>query len=114
MDQEFKQRMEQAGVDVSGGTERFMGNEALFEKFLRRFPQDKTYAELVDAISAGDIGRAFTAAHTLKGVCGNLSMLRMEQLVSRQVEYLRGGDLASASGLMPDIAAVYEAVINAI
>lgn len=110
MDSELKSRMEQAGVDVVSGLERFMGNEALFERFFRRFMDDKSYAELVDAISCKDTERAFTAAHTLKGVCGNLSMVRMEKLVGSQVEALRAGDFISASNLMPDISAAYESI----
>jgi HPt (histidine-containing phosphotransfer) domain-containing protein len=111
---ELKLRMEQAGVDVSSGVERFMGNEALFERFLRRFIDDKSYIELAEAISAGDAERAFMAAHTLKGVCGNLSMVRLENLVRSQVEYLRSGDFLSASKLMPDITAAYEIIISVI
>ncbi len=114
MDNIQKKRMEESGIDVDSGLARFMGNEALYEKFLGRFCDDKSYAELVQTVADGDCEKAFAAAHTLKGVCGNLSMIRLEQLVSRQVEYLRSGELEPAAQMMPEITTAYEDIIRII
>ena len=114
MDSIQKKRLADSGIDVDSGWARFMGNEALYEKFLGKFCDDKSYAELVQTIADGDCEKAFVAAHTLKGVCGNLSMTKLEQLVSRQVEYLRGGELAPAADMMPEITAAYEDIIHVI
>ena len=80
--------------------------------------------EAVDAVNAagGIVFEAhpywcgFTAAElmTLKGICGNLSMTALLQLFTRQVEALRGGDLASARAMMAQITPAYEAVAAAI
>lgn len=51
-----------------------MGNEALLERFLKKFPQDENYQKLCAAMEASDWEAALTAAHTLKGICGNLSI----------------------------------------
>lgn len=114
MDSVRKQKLEESGIDVDSGMARFMGNEALYEKFLKKFCDDKSYADLVQAVADGDCEKAFVAAHTLKGVCGNLSMTTLEQLVSRQVEYLRSGELVPAADMMPEITAAYEDIIHVI
>ncbi len=114
MDNALRQNLEAAGIDVTSGLERFMNNETLYEKFLKRFCDDTTYADLHAAVSAQDCEKAFTAAHTLKGVCGNLSMTNLEQLVKQQVEFLRAGELSPAVEMMPDISAAYKAVVQAL
>ena len=104
----YNAALEAAGVDVADALARFMGSEALLEKYLRRFPEDPNYQALCQALGAGDAAGAFTAAHTLKGVCANLSLTRLLDPLSRQVECLRAGDLAGAAALAPETAAAYE------
>lgn len=109
-----KQTLANAGIDVDGALERFMGNEALLVRFLGKFPDDPNFFALEAAIAAGNCDAAFTAAHTLKGVCGNLSMTALFDTVSRQTERLRGGDLAAAAGMMEALRSQYQAVCSAI
>ena len=72
MTEQFKNQLQSAGVDVSGALNRFMNNEGLYERFLRKFPADTSYQNLLNAIDSSDFEEAFRAAHTLKGVAGNL------------------------------------------
>ena len=113
MTQERKRALEACGISVDDALERFMGNEALLERMLLRFPEDPSYGELVQAMERDDREGAFRAAHTLKGVCGNLSMGRLYRLVSDQVELLRGGSWDAARAMMPSVTQVYEAVCAA-
>lgn len=109
-----KQVLVDAGIDVDGALERFMGSEALLVRFLRKFPADPNFSALETALAAGDCDGAFTAAHTLKGVCGNLSITALFEAVSRQTEQLRAGDLAAAAAMMPALTAQYQDVCRAI
>ena len=109
-----KQMLADAGIDVDGALERFMGSEALLVRFLGKFPADPNFSALEAALAAGDCDGAFTAAHTLKGVCGNLSMTALFDEVSHQTELLRAGDLAGAAAMMPALTARYQAVCRAI
>ena len=61
----------------------------LVEKFVGRFPEDKSFETLCAAVEAGDREGAFRAAHTLKGVCANLSFTRLLHSASRLTEALR-------------------------
>ena len=114
MQAEKKARLEKAGLDVSGALERFMGNDALLERFLNKFLNDTNYGKLTAAMSAGDKETALTAAHTLKGVCGNLSMTELFDLLTQQVNAFRADDWDHAKALMPGIALAYEQIVNAI
>lgn len=55
--------------------------------------EDPNYEEMIKAIREKDTEQAFHYAHTLKGVCANLSLWRMQDAVSGVVEGLRMGKL---------------------
>ena len=109
-----KEILTAAGIQADEALERLMGSEALLERFLKKFLQDKSYEELVSAIEGQELERAFRAAHTLKGVCGNLSFTALYQLLTRQVALFRAEDWAGACALMPQIDQAYAAVLDAI
>lgn len=114
MTEEIREKLLSAGIETETAIERFMGNEALYLKFLLRFENDESYSRLCDAMERGDCQDAFVAAHTLKGVCGNLSINRMENILREQVEYLRGGKLDKAQKMMEGLTAEYEQVKDAL
>ena len=104
----------EAGVDCAGGVARFLGQDALYERFVRQFPQDPSFAALQTALAAGDLPAAFTAAHTLKGTSGNLSFNRLFEDIKPLVEALRAGDAAAAAPLFPPVAEDYCLLLDAI
>lgn len=114
MDEKRKARLEAAGIDMAELSERFMNNDALMTRFLSRFPQDKNHDMLKRALADGDVQAAYNAAHTLKGVTGNLSMHTLFTAVCNVVEPLRSGNLAEAENNVAALDAAYEAVINAL
>lgn len=63
------------------------------ERYVIRFLEDPNYEEMIKAIREKDTEQAFHYAHTLKGVCANLSLWRMQDAVSGVVEGLRMGKL---------------------
>lgn len=114
MDANKKLLLEEAGVDVAEASARFMNNDALLTRFLLKFPQDQNVPALRQALAAGDTEAAFAAAHTLKGVAGNLSMKEIYSQASLVTELLRGGDLDGARQQMPALEAAYGRVTDAI
>lgn len=114
MTPERRKRLEAAGIDVAAALERMMGSEALLERLLGKFLDDPQYPALCAALERADAEQAASAAHTLKGVCGNLSMTDLYGLFTRQVDALRTGDLPLARGMMGEIGPAYEAVRRAI
>lgn len=109
-----KEKLKEVGIDIDSTLQRFMGNEALMEKFLLRFEEDKAYADLVEAVATQDAEKAVTASHTLKGVSGNLSMTELYALTTEQVRLLREEKIQEAFDMMPQIQAVYKKLVEAI
>ena len=61
----------------------------LIEKFIGKFLDDRSFETLCREIEAGHRREAFRAAHTLTGVCANLSFTCLMESVSRLTEALR-------------------------
>lgn len=114
MDASIREILTNGGIDVDGMLQRCMGSEALVVRLLKKFPADATYARLVEAFAKNDADGALEASHTLKGVCGNLSISELFALLDKQVATLRHNDMAGAAAMMPDVALKYDAAVQAI
>lgn len=116
MTDERKAILQAGGFNVDEAMNRFMNSEQLWIKFLKKFKADVSFRDLVKAIEEKDGEKAFAAAHTLKGITGNLAMSRFNALISEQTEYLRGeaGDMEAATAMMPQITELYENTIKII
>lgn len=82
----------------------------LIERFIVKFLDDDSYANLCSAMKDGHREEAFRAAHTLKGVCGNLSIVRLYDAASELTELLRpqmDAIPAGANVLMEHVDAAY-------
>ena len=88
----LKEQFEAYGGDYEATMARFMHNEAMYRKFLGMFFQDQNLHRLGEALEAGDLRGAFEAAHTLKGVVGNMGLAPLYRAVCAMVEPLRAGD----------------------
>lgn len=114
MDEAAKQHLEQEGVAVSEAVKRLLGNMPMYERFLRRFPDDPNYGRLVEAVAGQDKKKTYSAAHTLKGICGNLSISHLQQLMTKQVALLYENRWEDAVAMMPEITAEYERICSVI
>ena len=86
--------------------EKRIPSAALIKKFIAKFLSDGSYAELCRAMQDGQREQAFRAAHTLKGVCGNLSLDRLYLSASQLTELLR----PETDAISPEAAALFETV----
>lgn len=116
MTDERKALLEAGGFNVDEAMKRFMNSEQLWAKFLRKFKADESYTKLLQGMEEKDREKAFAAAHTLKGITGNLAIFRFNDMISKQTEYLREGtaDMEAAAAMMPQITALYEEAIRII
>ncbi len=87
--QTFKEIFEAYGADYETTMERFMGSEETYREFLDMLFDDDNLANLGEAIESGNLDMAFEAAHTLKGVAGNMGLKRLYAAVCDMVDPLR-------------------------
>lgn len=73
--------------------------EERVRKFVLKFLDDPSYDELLAALDEGRSEDAFRAAHTIKGVCQNLSFTALYQASTVLADALRTGQPASDTQL---------------
>ena len=66
-------------VNFEEGAKRVMNNAKLYVKLLDKFKTGTNLDDLSAALGAGDMEKAQVAAHTLKGVAGNLSLTELHK-----------------------------------
>lgn len=85
----LKNAMERAGVDFEMTLNRFSNNESLLERFVKKFPNDKTFQELSAAVSDKRYEDVERSAHTLKGIAANLGFQYLSDLSAEIVNLVR-------------------------
>ncbi len=89
-------------------------SDRLVQKFLLRYLDDPSFSLLCTAMAEKDAGEAFRAAHTIKGVCQNLSFSRLFESSSRLSDALRHGWTPEAEPLLERVKEDQLAVVTAI
>ena len=66
-------------VDTDDGLKRVMNNKKLYVKLLNKFINETYLNDLAAALDAKDLDKAQIAAHTIKGVAANLSLVELQK-----------------------------------
>ncbi len=83
------EKLNDFGADTAVGITRCCGSEALYLRLVNMIPGEGNFTALKDALDAGDLDKAFEAAHALKGVLGNLSLTPLFEKAAELTELLR-------------------------
>ena len=91
-------------------------SEALIRKFTLKFLEDQSYPQLKQALNDKNYEDAFRSAHTLKGVCQNLSFDRLCEVSHELTELLRDrtGEQPGIPEAMEKVTEVYEMTMEEI
>ncbi|MFA6845570.1 MAG: Hpt domain-containing protein [Sphaerochaetaceae bacterium] len=89
------ERLRDWGADVDDGMQRIYADEEFYTKCLNIFKTDENFQKLDIALLARNYNDAFTAAHTLKGVSGNLSLDPLYKSLCVLTEKLRAKDYSN-------------------
>lgn len=100
--------------DLEGTLRRFGGSQMMLERFVKKFPQDATFAALKDAAEQKNYPEVEKAAHTLKGIAGNLGFTALYQGCSNLVAAVRNGNFEQADTLWETVQQEYETVFTAV
>lgn len=93
---------------------RRLRREQTVQKFIYKFLEDESFFKLEESIANKDDNEAFRAAHTLKGICQNLSFTRLYNSSADLTEALRACDEQKAACIFPEVSYDYHQTINAI
>lgn len=89
-------------------------SERLVQKFILKFLDDGSYDLLCRSMEEKNYEEAFRAAHTIKGVCQNLSLSRLQSSSGRLCESLRNGYTPESAALLEETGADYRRTADAI
>ena len=96
-------------IDVESGLKRVGGSMPIFKKLLNKFSEGTYQDDLEAAIAAGNIEAAAAAAHTVKGVAANLSLMEVNALALQIEQALKNGD--EYASLVPQLRKTTEETI---
>ena len=99
-------------IDLDDGLARMGGNMALYKRLLGRFVGDDLYSELEGFIMSGNLDDATRQAHSIKGVSGNLSLMKLNS-ISIELERLLK-EKADYSSQLSEMKQVYDNTIEKI
>ena len=91
------------GADTQDGLNRCMNNEAMYLRLVDMALADANFDKLVSAVEVGDKEAAFEAAHSIKGVMGNLSLTPLYKVSSEMTELLRAGEDADYPAYLDEV-----------
>ena len=101
-------------IDFEDAMDRFGEDEALFRRLAGKFTSNTHLAELKKALSDNDLDAAYRAAHSLKGVAGNLSFAKLYHIACIVSKALETGDRTIADEWMSPLEDAYVEVMNAL
>lgn len=108
------EKIKAAGIDYDAGVRRFCGNAEKYERYLLKFFDDTTFADLHQSLTAARYDEAFNQAHTLKGVLGNLSIDVLYRRMCEVTELLRTHRTDDLAEKMAECEASYRSVEDAV
>ena len=114
MDAQLQQALTLRQTDLQGVLNRFYNDEDMYIACLKAFLEDPTVAELNAAISQQAWDDAFTAAHALKGVAGNMGFVPLMHATGQLVILIRGGRIKELSTGLEQVNSYYRDITDAI
>ena len=99
------------GANVNEGLERCMNMVAFYLRLVPKAVEDANFEKLPEAVAAGDMEKAFEAAHALKGSLANMALTPILNPVQVITELLRNKAAADYGPLLSEIAAARESLI---
>lgn len=101
-------------TDIDGALRRFSGDESLYTSCLYAFLEDTAMKELEEAIALRAWDDAFTAAHALKGLAGNMGFVPLFHAAGELVILIRAGRLQQLGDSFAQVKRCYAQISTAV
>lgn len=106
--------MEEYGIDYKKSIQRFGGKEALFEKYLFRFPEEEYFGNAIKAYEEGDFTVLLEMTHALKGIVGIIGMEDLHRITSEIVKAIRAENREALAPIIDQMKASYAKACEAV
>lgn len=110
----FDELLVKLEINVTLVLERFSGNKMLLERFIKKFPNDKSFHDMEVAFLAQSKAQAEQNAHTLKGITANLGFDKLSKNCASVLEQLRSQNFETAKKEFDILAEEYHRIIMCI
>ena len=100
------------GANVDEALVRCLNNESFYLTLVQKAIKDPTFDRLPEAVAAGDLDKAFEAAHALKGVMANLALTPICKPVQEITELLRSRAATDYAPLLSEIRSQRESLLQ--
>ncbi len=114
MDTKQQHALELRNTDLQGVMKRFNNDEQQYQECLKMFLEDQTMTELNAAITSCEWDGAFTAAHALKGIAGNMGFVPLMHSTGQLLIAIRGGRMKEIKEYAMQVNSNYRDIVDAI
>ncbi len=101
-------------TDIESVMRRLNNNQSVYETCLLAFLEDTTVAELNAALTHKLWDDAFTAAHALKGVAGNMGFIPLMHHTAQLIILIRSGKTQDIPQSLERVNSSYRDIVDAI
>lgn len=112
MSDDLSAKLAAYGIDLPDAMSRMDDDEALYQRLAFKYLDNASFVDLEAAMAAKDYDAAYTAAHTLKGVSGNLSLATLYEVAAAVSDALYQGEYQAAEQMMSDLKAAHEKAVE--
>lgn len=89
----------------------FAGCLELYIKYLKKFPADETYSELLEAVSGQKLPDIECTVHGFKGLCATLRLTTLWEMAKEIEALAKQGKIEEVQNRMPELMKEYNRVI---
>lgn len=106
--------LEKLGVDITDASKRLNNNMVLYEKLIKKFPNQVEKLPVLSCYENDDLQSALNNAHTMKGVTGNLSIIPLYDAYSDAVTLMRKDEYPDAISKIQNVISLQQQIIDTI
>lgn len=99
-------------INVDDALKRVGGNRGLYIRLLSQFTEGGHIGELETALEAKDLEAARHAAHSIKGICANLSLPRLNAVAAALEHKIKNNE--DYAGNLTELKKVYDITLGQI
>ncbi len=114
MNAEYIEALKKKETDIDGVMLRFSGDTELYAACLNDFLLDQTMIDLENAIDTRSWDDAFTAAHAIKGLAGNMGFIPLFHAAAELVIAIRSNRIEEIGEIYSFVKKCYIDITNVI